>query len=150
MHKIVIKESIGDNMLRELLFGRTQIPLLTRGLDALHHRQEAIAENIANAQTVDYKRKLVTFEGELQSALKRNQEGIRRTHPGHLLPSRKPSDVQARIRNADDRIDGAGSEVVVPEREMADLAQTQIKYEAEVKLTRHHFELIKLAIRGTG
>lgn len=137
-------------MLRELLFGRTQIPLLTRGLDALHLRQKAIARNIANAQDEDYTRNLVNFEGELQSALRRNQEGIHRTHPRHLLPSRKPSDVQPKMRSADDRIDGPGSEVVVPEREMADLAQTQLKYEAEVKLTRHHFELIKMAIRGTG
>ncbi|TKJ42221.1 flagellar basal body rod protein FlgB [candidate division LCP-89 bacterium B3_LCP] len=137
-------------MLKELLFGRTQIPLLTRGLDALHLRQKAIAKNIANAQSSGYKRSLVEFEGTLQKVIKQDRRDVRRTHRNHILPNRKAANVRPFMRQANNRIDGSGSETVVAEREMADLAQTQIKYEAEVKLTRHHFELIKMAIRGMG
>ena len=137
-------------MLKEMLFGRTQIPILARGLDALHLRQKAIAKNISNAQTDGYKRQLVSFEAEFQSALRKDREKILRTHPAHLLSKNHPAAVRPVMREASERVDGAGSEVVVPEREMADLAQTQIKYEAAVKLSRHHLDLIKMAIRGSG
>lgn len=137
-------------MLRRLLFGRTQIPLLARGLDALHLRQKAIAGNIANSQSSGYKRQLVDFESSLQGALKHNAEGMHRTHPGHLLPRRRAEEIAPALRDADDRTDGAGSEEIVPEREMADLAETQLLYEAEIKAARHHFNLLKLAIRGNG
>ena len=137
-------------MLKELLFARTQIPLLARGLDALDLRHKAIARNVANAQSSGYVRELVTFEAELQGALRRKSGGeIFRTHPDHLPLHRSEVAVRPALRAANDRIDGPGSEAVVIEREMVDLAQNQLKYEAEVRLARHHFEMLKMAMGGT-
>lgn len=135
-------------MIKELLFRKTQIPMLRRGLDALDLRQKAITNNIANAQSEGYKRQLVTFEQELQGALNRTGEGLYRTHPDHLSPERPGARVRPILRNADERLDGPGSEGVVVEREMADMAQNEIKYEAEAKLARQHFEMLRMAIRG--
>ena len=135
-------------MLKELLFGRTQIPLLGRGLDALDLRQKAITNNIANAQTEGYERQVVNFEHELQGALRRVGEGLYRTHPDHLSRHGTGSEVEAVLRKADEGMDGPGSESVIIEREMADLAKNQIKYEAEVRLARQQLELLKSAIRG--
>lgn len=135
-------------MLKELLFGRTQLPLLRRGLDALDLRQKAIANNIANAQTEGYKRQVVSFEHELQGALRRVGEGLNCTHPDHLSRHGTDSEIRATLRQADKQVDGPESESVIIEREMADLAQNQIRYEAEVRLARQHLELLKSAIRG--
>ncbi|MHC4478916.1 MAG: flagellar basal body rod protein FlgB [Planctomycetota bacterium] len=135
-------------MLKELLFGRTPIPSLGRGLDALHLRQRSIATNIANAQTSDFTRQVVDFEAEFQAVRTRRTEGVFRTHPQHLPPRNFSQDVQAAMRDANDRIDGPGSEDVVVEREMASLAQTQIRFEAEAKLAKQYFELLNAAIRG--
>lgn len=136
-------------MLKELLFGRTMVPLLGRGLDALSMRQKTVAQNIANAQSEGYKRREVTFENELRTVLSRKQEDLFRTHPDHLPSQRDASRVHPSLRLADDLRDGPASEQVEIEREMTDLAQTQIKYEAEIKLARSQLDLLKMAIRGT-
>ncbi len=136
-------------MIKEMLFGRTPIPTLTKGLDASHLRQRAIADNVANAQSSGYTRKVVDFEDELKGALSRRTGELFRTHPSHLPSNSLRPDVHAKVRQASDRIDGQGSEQVVIEREMANLAQTQIKYEAEAKLAKQYFELLNMSIRGT-
>jgi len=136
-------------MLKELLFRNTPIPLLSRGLDALSLRQGTIAQNIANAQSEGYRRKEVSFEDELRGVLNRMHGEVFRTHPNHLPLRLDASRIRARIKTANDPIDGPGSEQVVIEREMSDLAQTQLKYEAEVRIVRHHLEMLKMAIRGT-
>lgn len=135
-------------MLKELLFDRTPIPSLGRGLDALHLRQRSIATNIANAQSSDYTRQVVDFESEFQAVRNRSTEGISRTHPKHLPSGNFSQEVHAAVRDANDRVDGTASEEVVVEREMASLAETQIRFEAEAKLAKQYFELLNAAIRG--
>ncbi len=140
----------GDKMIKELLFGRTPVPLLGKGLDALHKRQKAVATNIANANSPGFTRRVVDFEEELRGALVKRRVSVVRTDPDHLPARNRLEEIVPRLRQASDPKDGAGSEQVVIEREMADLAQTQLKYEAEAKLARSYFELLKMAIRGSG
>jgi flagellar basal-body rod protein FlgB len=144
----VVKAKFEDDMLKELLFGRTPIPSLGRGLDALHLRQRSIATNIANAQSSGFTRQVVDFEAQFQAVMNRRTEGIFRTHPNHLPPRNFAQETHPAVRDADERIDGPDAEEVVVEREMANLAQTQIKFEAEAKLAKQYFELLNAAIRG--
>jgi flagellar basal-body rod protein FlgB len=139
----------GEKMIKELLFGRTPVPLLGKGLDALHQRQKAVATNIANANSPGFTRRVVDFESELRGALVKRRVSVERTHPDHLPGRNRLEGITPFLRPASDPKDGAGAEQVVVEREMADLAQTQLKYEAEAKLARSYFELLKMAIRGT-
>ncbi|MBU0520345.1 flagellar basal body rod protein FlgB [bacterium] len=136
-------------MIKSMIFDRTKLPILAEGMDAQHLKQRAVASNIANVHTPGYERKVVDFEVELQGAVNRHREQVTRTHPGHLSSNRT---IQAKpvMRTANDRIDSPGSEEIVIEREMANLAETQIKYEAEAKLAKQHFDILKMAIRGTG
>lgn len=137
-------------MIKELLFGRTPVPLLGKGLDALYQRQKAVATNIANANSAGYTRRVVDFEAQLRSALKKGPEHLVRTDPRHLSGIHQLESVRPVERQADDQIDGPGSQQVIAEREMADLAEAQLKYEAEVRMARYHFDMLKMAIRGTG
>ena len=60
-----------ESMIEKMIFQRTVIPLISKGLDAMTTRQAAIAENIANAQSLGFERKVVLFEDELQSRMKK-------------------------------------------------------------------------------
>jgi len=134
-------------MIKSMIFDRTKIPILNSGLDAQHLRQRSIASNIANVNSPGYQRKVVDFETELQGAVHRHRETLMCTDPKHLSGDQK---IHAKpvMRSANDRIDGPGSEEITVEREMAELAQTQIKYETEARLAKQHFDLLKMAIRG--
>ena len=137
-------------MIRKLIFDKTPIPGLAQGLDALHARQKAIAQNVANTQTPGYHRQVVLFEDELQKSLRRAGEGrLVQTDPQHLPGRLAAQPVRAKTVDADDRRDGPGSEELVIEREMSNLAETQILYETEAKLTQTQFEMLKMAIRGS-
>ena len=57
---------------------------LARSLDLYKKRNEALASNIANAETPAYRAVDVTFAGELERAFKKNEEQIAKTSPGHM------------------------------------------------------------------
>lgn len=120
-------------MLKEKLFGATEIPLLKLGLDAYAIRQRAIADNIANAETQGYKRKEVRFEEKLKELR------ISRFESGKVAPEvvvdKKPSDIND-ISNVD------------IEREMADMAKNQLQFNAAAKMSYLFFDLIKTSIKG--
>ena len=70
-------------MIKNLLFRKTVIPTLTKGLDVYALRQKTISGNIANVETPGYNRKEVKFEEQLQSALNKKLSGTR-TNANHL------------------------------------------------------------------
>jgi flagellar basal-body rod protein FlgB len=137
-------------MIKDLIFGKTILPGLKNGMDAMTQRQKAIADNTANAQTPGYRRKVVDFESKLQAAVGQpHRLNMTLTDSAHLAGKLDLSQVRPQMREADPRQDGEGSEQVVMEQEMSDLAQTQIKFEAAVKLAQARFEGLKAAIRGS-
>jgi len=135
--------------IKELLFTDTPLPALCRGLDASALRQKAEAQNIANAQTPGYKRRVVNFEEKLERAMKGMHTELLCTQPGHLGGKGDIGKVRPEMALANDKVNGPGSEEMNVEREMADLAKTQLQYEAEAKLAYKHFDLLKMAIRGS-
>ncbi|NQU06883.1 MAG: flagellar basal body rod protein FlgB [Calditrichaeota bacterium] len=120
-------------MLKEKLFGATEIPLLKLGLDAYALRQRAISDNIANAETYGYNRKEVKFEDKLQ---KMRESGLEsdKIDPT-LVVDNHPSDVND-ISNVD--ID----------REMADMAKNQLQFNAAARMSFMLFEMLKTSIKG--
>lgn len=137
-------------MIKDLIFGKTMLPGLGAGLDAMALRQKAIADNTANAQTPGYRRKVVDFENKLQEAVNRpHRTVLERTDDRHLSGRADLRLLRPNLRQADPAVDGPGSDQVVMEQEMSSLAETQIKFEAEAKLTQIQFEMLKMAIRGS-
>jgi flagellar basal-body rod protein FlgB len=68
------------------------LQVLRKSLDSLSIRNEAIANNIANVDTPQYKRIEVTFQDQLKNVLDKNHETsfLVRTHPKHF-PNASPS-----------------------------------------------------------
>ena len=83
--------------------------LMKMGLDATELRSRTIAENIANINTPNYKRKYVTFEDSLKdkidnakielkvTSIQINTLFLRRSIKLHLILSRQPTDSRQQV-----------------------------------------------------
>lgn len=70
---------------------------LTSALDGLSQRQRAIADNIANVNTSDYRAKVVSFERELAASVARGD--------GHVAPTVSESTAATRLNGNNVELD---------------------------------------------
>ncbi|MNR86798.1 Flagellar basal body rod protein FlgB [compost metagenome] len=131
------------------LFGGT-VGVLHASLTGLGHRQRALAENVANADTPHYKRFEVSYEAQLQAAVEGGpQAPLAMTHPGHLsLGPQSLTQFRPELRRAEDstlRNDGNNVDIDV---EMTRLAQTNVTYNAVAELMKRKMTGLKEVIRG--
>ena len=125
-------------MINDILGSKTLIPLLKRILDLGAVRHRVIAQNIANASTVGYRKKSVEFEDSLQSMIDGSigmTDGMVKQEEFKIVESSKKPDV------------GAPNNVDLSE-EMADLAKNQLYYKFAVNLMKRQFNSIKSSISG--
>ena len=130
-----------------LLWDPTDRDLAT-ALDAAALRQQAIAHNLANAETPMYRRFDVVYEEALsrqQQERSRPKVPLLRTHPAHLAgPVRKPvepvvvRDVTSTVRNDGNNVD--------IDREMAALAKNTLFYQTLTRLAGARFAALRTAI----
>lgn len=107
--------------------------LLSMALDAATLRQQAIAQNIANANTPGYRRMAVTFESQLNALTDAN---------GHV---RQPAAHEASgMRPVMAFADGDGK--VALDTEVAHLSETVLHHQALLKALNKHFALLSTAI----
>ncbi len=110
------------------------VGLLSLALDAAGMRQQAIAQNIANANTPGYQRIGVSFEAridELRQAVARGQA----PSLAALAPYRPQLEAA-----------GAPGEAVALDMEMAALSENTLHHQALLKALNKHFALIGSAI----
>ena len=107
----------------------TALHSMLRGLSA---RQQAIADNIANGETPNYRAKVVDFESSLREALSSgdgpgsvNPELSRTTDPG--LPN--------------------GNNVLI-DQEMVSLQSTNLSYELAIQAMTSKFSILRTSITG--
>ncbi len=136
-------------MLLKGLFQHTKIPLLSKSLRASAIRQRVIANNIANVNTLGYRRLDVRFEEELQKALRGQTIDGYTTSEKHI-PIGRPSlsRIEPEVYRTNDPTDPSGVNNVDIEYEMAQLAKNQMLYLAAAKFAAGNFSKIKMAIRG--
>ena len=110
--------------------------LLSLALDAAGMRQQAIAQNIANANTPGYQRVSVSFENRLNAL---------RDGAGNLAtPSLASlSDLRPTFAFADANAQGSG---VALDQEMAQLSQNTLHHQALLKALDKHLSLMGIAI----
>ncbi len=119
-------------------------------LDGLTRRQEAIAANVANVDTVGFTRKSVSFERALRDQIEgaRGTQALRTTHVNHLatgagggkdLNGIEQRDIVA-ARNDDNRVS--------IDEEMALLADTQLRYQALTQSVSGRLGTLRNIIRG--
>ena len=120
----------------------TSLSFAASGMEAQAQRLRHVSENIANADTPGYHRKLVGFREAMDS-------GLVETTPAHLDQSPLASvyDPGNPLADASGHYDGSNVDLVI---EIADAREAQRSYEANLKLfdqarqmTSSLFELLR-------
>ena len=124
-------------MLSNLLFTKNNIE---RGLDAAWHRNDVIAQNIANVDTPGYKRKIVQFEEFLDNEMKTG----RISHGKTKLSSDGMQITEAPAQSSY-RSDGNNVDI---EHEMALMAANSIRYNTLIQRMNGDFQKLRTVIRG--
>lgn len=126
------------------IYGST-ISMLEHGLNFSSTKGKAIAQNIANIDTPNYKAKTVSFKQTLQDAQQQSISAYR-TNSLHFAFSSKVSQPGvSSYANFQYRQDGNGVDM---DKEQADLAANQIYYNALVDRLNGKFGTLQNVIKG--
>ncbi len=126
---------------------------MSKALDVYSMRFRTIAENIANASTPNYHPKEVKFEELFKSESAKFQISGVRTSIAHLRMDETeaddveiPEDTQ-NIPQSEEYF--AGNSHTNIDREMSELAETQIRFRFVSRLVKRYFSGLNSAITGT-
>ncbi|RCW70723.1 flagellar basal body rod protein FlgB [Saliterribacillus persicus] len=127
-------------------FGST-IQNLEKSLDFATVKNNTIAQNIANADTTNYKSKNVVFKDVLKNELEDTFE-TKRTDPRHLSFSNLDRSQSFRITQNNSTMYNHNGNNVDIDKEMTDLAKNQIYYQALVDRINGKFSSLQSVLRG--
>jgi len=129
----------------------TTIALLGKSIDLRAKNQNLIASNVANAETPNYVPKSLTFEDELQGALKGGKGGgAALANPRHLPlkgSSARLQSVTGQVIETPAKTPGKDGNAVELENEMSKMAENQIMFNVSVQLLAKKFEGLRTAIK---
>lgn len=120
------------------------INVLETSLSAAATRQEIIANNIANVNTPNFKRKDVRFETELKHAFSHSDESTVDARVRHLDLDALEPEVYTDYAELSYRYDGNNVDI---NNENAILAKEQIKYEGLMDSMNRDFSMIKSVLK---
>jgi flagellar basal-body rod protein FlgB len=124
-----------------VLFDVTQLAL-ERAIEGAGKRHEALAANLANANTPGYQRVEVDFHSALASAIGRGDDAANTTNALERLAFKPGKDAAAGVTRAD------GSTVDV-DSESAKLAENALEQQAAVQVAHARINILKAAM-GVG
>ncbi len=134
-------------------FGRT-LDILHRSMDVSSLRQNVIADNIANADTPNFKRSYVNFESQLKAALESERAPqplqarmTRERHIGFTRPVDYRSVQPQRRLDYLTTTDNNGNNVDI-EVESMDFLNNQLMYTLMTNAVNQQFQRVNLVIRG--
>ncbi len=143
---------MADNLIENVLLNQQPgTAALKKTLDATAMRQRAHAQNIANVETPGYQRMAVRFEEDLREVLKGDAGTLLREDPRHMSVGGGASAIEnlsPRPLREKPAADGPGINGVNVDLEMAEMAETQLRYLASLELLKRRYQGLKSAIRG--
>lgn len=132
-------------------FGKT-LDILHRTMDVSLLRRGVLADNIANADTPNFKRSVVNFESELKRALDSEKKGglpAAMTDSKHI-PFNRPDDYRdvgpRRVLDYLSTVDNNGNNVDLEEESML-LLQNQLNYDMMTRIVSNQFSQLNLVLR---
>ena len=124
------------------------VNVLGKAADGAWLRNEVIANNIANANTPNYKRKDVSFENELQTALKASRYKDLDAKVSELNENNRLMRIEPRVYTDSAefsyRLDGNNVDI---DTENVELASNQLKYNGIVQSIDNQFKNLKTVIK---
>lgn len=133
-------------------FGKT-VDILHRNMDVALLRREIISDNIANADTPNFKRSTLNFESSLKKALEsertKSVPEAKLTHEKHI-PFHRPVDYRTvkpkRILDYLSTSDNNGNNVDI-EQEMMDALHNQLSYDLMTRVVTNQFTQVNMVLR---
>jgi flagellar basal-body rod protein FlgB len=137
-------------MLNNLLFSRTVTPDLEKSMNVYSLRHKVLSNNIANVMTPGYQAKRVSFEAEYRQSLYADTAlRLTTTSDGHMAVAHRTfSHIHPKVEYRNRGLNDSGLNNVDIEREMAEMAENNLRYEMSTKLINKRFMNIKSAIRS--
>ncbi len=136
-------------MIRNSIFSKTSIPVLSKSMNASMMRSKVIANNIANATTPGFKRGEVTFEKELRRAIDKSRIKGVRTNPKHMSIGRKNlSKVKPNFYVPNDPTLPGGVNNVDIDMENAKMAENQLLYNFSVRAIKERINMLDSSIKS--
>lgn len=136
----------------EKIFSSSTIPLINRAMDIATERDTIIADNIANDDTPNFKRRELVFEEKLKKVLdcQTNRGKLNISNPRHIQIGGITGwqDLQPEIIQVNDesyRNDGNNVDVDV---ELAKRTKNELFYNTMAQSMSHEIKLLRLAITG--
>ena len=120
------------------------VNFFSKALDGTWERNKAITHNMANENTPNYKRKLVSFEDQLKQSITNKRVTLKITNERHIdngTNSFNPKIVTDNTLSY--RLDGNNVNI---ETEAANLAKNSLMYDALIKQVIGEFDKIKNVI----
>ncbi|KXS45247.1 MULTISPECIES: flagellar basal body rod protein FlgB [unclassified Candidatus Frackibacter] len=114
--------------------------ILSKALDGIQLRHQAIANNLANVDTPEYKRRDVDFKSELKAALEQDDLKLNKTDNMHLTTNNKISQFKPKVQVENDTSMRNDKNNVDIDYEMAALAKNTLEYQAVTKLLSMKFK----------
>ncbi|MEE3234240.1 MAG: flagellar basal body rod protein FlgB [Candidatus Latescibacterota bacterium] len=133
-------------LLDKVIFNKTKVPVLNAVLDVTQLRQRVIANNIANVSTKGYRKQDVKFLEYLKSFVEKPPVEGRTTDSRHVSipkPIENPT-----VFEAESGLNDSGLNNVDIDREMADLAENHLFFNAGQRLIRGQFDGLRKSISG--
>lgn len=112
------------------------VNVLDKAADASWQRNEAIANNIANASTPNYKRQDVSFESKLERAMLATGEDSVQGMVKNMDISSVEGEIYTDAKNFSYRLDGNNVDI---DTENVALAENQIKYQGLIASINSQF-----------
>lgn len=119
---------------------------LEKGLDAAWLRNQVISNNIANADTPNFKSSSVEFEDVFSAALEQDGMANKQTRDGHIsFSASADSVIPVVMENNDTSMKMDGNNVDI-DYENVELAKNTIYYNTLVEKLNSEFSMLRLAI----
>jgi len=124
--------------------------LIEKGMDLRLQRQNLLASNLANVNTPGYRRKDITFEDKLRSAMEMKGMSVSRTSENHLGGGRNL------VAVAPDLVIPARTAInndlnsVDMESELSQMSRNRLLYEVLIQAMTKKMQLLEYTIREAG
>ncbi|MBB6636695.1 flagellar basal body rod protein FlgB [Cohnella thailandensis] len=135
------------------LLGGASFQRLEGALKAASLRQQVISNNVANVDTPGFKRSDVVFEELLEQAMNSADiggfTGTRTDDRHYVIGNSSGSQPSARIVTDESTVFNNSKNNVDIDREMALIAENQLRYNLFIQQVSHEVKMMRTAIKGT-
>lgn len=128
---------------------KSNVELLKNLLDYTSLKQKVISKNIANSETLGYRRKDIQFKDFLED---NSTSSIRQTNSKHISMNEIEKPLESKIKIIDDKnaAKTTGVNNVDLDKEMAEMAENTIMFKFAARKLNGYYRTMQKVIKGGG